>query len=37
MLDFIYNTPTKVYFGKDKEKEVGKIIKELGFNKMMMQ
>ena len=37
MLDFIYNTPTKVYFGKDKEKEVGKIIKELGFNKIMMQ
>jgi alcohol dehydrogenase YqhD (iron-dependent ADH family) len=29
MLDFIYNTPTKVYFGRDKEKEVGKIIKEL--------
>lgn len=37
MLDFIYNTPTKVYFGRDKEKEVGKIIKELGINKIMLQ
>lgn len=37
MLDFIYNTPTKVYFGKDKENEVGKIIKELGYDKIMMQ
>lgn len=37
MLDFIYNTPTKVIFGKDKHKEVGKIISQLGFNKIMMQ
>ena len=37
MLDFIYNTPTKVYFGKDKEKEVGNIIAELGYKKIMMQ
>ena len=37
MLDFIYNTPTKVYFGKDKEKQVGLIIKELGFKKIMLQ
>ncbi len=37
MLDFIYNTPTKVFFGKDKEKEVGKIIKEYGYKKIMMQ
>ena len=31
MLDFIYNTPTKVFFGKDKQKEVGKIISDLGY------
>lgn len=37
MQDFIYNTPTTVYFGKDKEKEVGKIIKDLGYKKIMMQ
>ncbi len=37
MLDFIYNAPTTVYFGKDKEKEVGKIISELGYKKIMMQ
>ena len=37
MLDFIYNTPTTVYFGKDKEKSVGKIISDLGYKKIMMQ
>ena len=37
MKDFIYYAPTKVYFGKDKENEVGKIISELGFKKIMMQ
>lgn len=37
MLDFTFYAPTKVYFGKDKQKEVGKIIKELGYKKIMMQ
>lgn len=37
MLDFIYYTPTTVYFGKDKHKEVGKIISDRGYNKIMMQ
>lgn len=37
MLDFIYNTPTKVYFGKDKEKLVGQIVSELGYKKIMIQ
>lgn len=37
MLDFIYNTPTTVYFGKDKHLLVGSIIKDLGYNKIMMQ
>ena len=37
MRDFIYFTPTKVFFGKGKENEVGEIIKGYGFNKIMMQ
>lgn len=37
MLDFIYNTPTKVFFGKGKEKEVGEIIKSYGYKKIMLQ
>ncbi|MBQ3219467.1 MAG: iron-containing alcohol dehydrogenase [Clostridia bacterium] len=37
MLDFVYNAPTTVYFGKDKEKQVGEITKNYGYNKIMMQ
>ena len=37
MRDFTFYTPTKVFFGKDKEKEVGAIIKEYGYTKIMMQ
>jgi len=37
MLDFTYYTPTKVYFGKDKHLEVGKIIKAYGFKTIMLQ
>jgi len=37
MQDFIYYAPTKVYFGKNKENEVGKIISDLGYKKIMMQ
>ncbi len=37
MLDFMYYTPTKVFFGKDKHKEVGKIIKEYGYTTIMLQ
>lgn len=37
MRDFIYYAPTKVHFGKEKHKEVGKIIKSYGFSKIMMQ
>ncbi|MBO4897775.1 MAG: iron-containing alcohol dehydrogenase [Clostridia bacterium] len=37
MLDFLYYTPTKVFFGKDKHKDVGKIIKEFGYDNIMMQ
>ena len=37
MLDFVYNTPTKVYFGKDSHKKIGEIINEFGYNKIMLQ
>lgn len=37
MLDFTYYAPTKVYFGKEKHKDVGKIIKDYGYNKIMLQ
>lgn len=37
MRDFIYYTPTKVFFGKDKQKEIGKIVKEYGYDKIMLQ
>ena len=29
MQNFVFHTPTKVYFGKDEELKVGKIIKEI--------
>ena len=37
MRDFIYYAPTKVYFGKGKYKDVGKIIKGYGYSTIMMQ
>ncbi len=37
MRDFIYYAPTKVFFGKDKHKDIGKIIKEYGYNNIMLQ
>lgn len=37
MQNFIYNTPTKVFFGKDTHKNVGEIIKQYGFDKIMLQ
>ena len=37
MQNFVYYTPTKVYFGKDTHQDVGKLIKNLGYKKIMMQ
>ena len=37
MENFVYNTPTKVYFGKGVEKNVGEIVKSYGFKKIMLQ
>lgn len=37
MLDFVYNTPTKVFFGRGKENDIGEIISSYGIKKIMMQ
>ena len=37
MLDFNFYTPTKIFFGKGKEKDIGEIIKGYGFKKIMLQ
>ncbi len=37
MLNFTYYTPTKVFFGKDTEKQVGEIIASYGYKKIMLQ
>ncbi len=36
MINFVYYSPTKVIFGKDTEKQVGKEIKALGFKKVLV-
>ncbi|MBR4733173.1 MAG: iron-containing alcohol dehydrogenase [Lachnospiraceae bacterium] len=36
MENFIYDTPTRVYFGKDQELKVGEIIKEYGAKKVLI-
>ncbi|MCQ2795933.1 MAG: iron-containing alcohol dehydrogenase [Bacilli bacterium] len=36
MNNFIYNIPTKVYFGKDEELKIGKLIKEYHAHKVLI-
>ena len=36
MLNFEYYTPTKVFFGKDREKQTGEIIAGYGYKKIML-
>ena len=36
MLDFDIVIPTKIFFGKNKEDEIGKIIKDYGFKKVLI-
>ena len=36
MNNFIYETPTKVYFGKDEELKVGKLVAEFNPNKVLI-
>ncbi len=37
MRDFYYHTPTEVFFGKGKEKEIGNIVSGYGYKKIMLQ
>ena len=36
MQNFIYETPTKVYFGRNEELKVGKIVKEFNPKKVLL-
>ena len=36
MNNFVYDIPTKVYFGKDEELNVGKYLKEFGATKVLL-
>lgn len=36
MENFLYYTPTKVFFGRGEEKKIGEIIKEYGFKKVLI-
>ena len=36
MLDFNFISPTKIFFGKGKENEIGKIIKDYHFKKVFL-
>ena len=36
MINFDFISPTKLYFGKDKENEVGSIINNYGFKKVAL-
>ena len=36
MLNFVYETPTKVYFGKGEEQKVGKIVAEYAPQKVLL-
>lgn len=36
MLNFVYETPTKVYFGKDEERKIGKILAEYTPQKVLL-
>lgn len=37
MKDFLYYAPTKVFFGKDSHKDIGKIISGYGYKTIMLQ
>lgn len=35
MNNFVFNSPTKIYFGKDQEKNVGQVLKDAGYKKIL--
>ncbi len=36
MLDFTFVSPTKIYFGKNRENEIGQILKAYGYHKILL-
>ena len=36
MINFDFISPTKLFFGKGKENEIGKIVSSYGFNKIAL-
>lgn len=36
MLNFEYHAPTKVYFGRDSDDKIGRALKGLGYNKILL-
>lgn len=36
MIDFEFVSPTKIYFGRNKEEDIGQIIKSYGFKKVLL-
>ncbi len=36
MIDFDFRSPTRIIFGKDKENEIGHILKEYGFSRVLL-
>jgi len=36
VLNFVYNVPTKVFFGKDQELKIGQILKDYGINRVLL-
>ncbi len=36
MIDFSFVSPTRIIFGKDKENEIGRILKEYGFSRVLL-
>ena len=36
MQNFVYNIPTKIYFGKGEELKIGKLIKEYKAHKVLI-
>ena len=36
MIDFQFISPTKIFFGHKKENEIGKILRDYGYHKVLM-
>lgn len=36
MNNFVYNIPTKIYFGKDEELKIGRLIKEYNAHRVLI-